>query len=531
MEFPLDEIYQMFYAFHEDFALWIMIFAVICGFILSFAVGANDSANSWGTPVGAGTISFGVAVLFGAIMETTGAILLSSGVVNSVAGSKSVVNISLYTSDNVTEWDNFQQGKEYLLGERYLMLGMLSSMVASQIFQLAATYVGWPVSGTHAIISSLAGFTLVEKGWAGIVPGEVNPLCASGIYKVLWGLLLSPILALFIGLVIYYLVYSIAVSSDNPRGTKNRIIYTICVFLMSTCVGFSFSTAKRFHAPTILTTDYCLDPNKSLFGLLVGLACGLIVSIPFHFFILPKILRTMSEFHLSLDFVQKKLEKRGKEEVTMSEAVVMHKIDSDNNVTTVDIADEGCEEEYKEAQEVKNVFRPLQFVVACFAALNHGGNDVANCIGPLVTIWFIYKKPLGYDTTADEPVWMAWGGIGISLGLLMFGRRVIMTMGTKITPMTPSLGFVVVLSASLVVMLCTFLGIPVSTTHCQVMALVGGGVARGWVDTHSITGGLATVDVKVFGNIALSWVSTIPASMAISAALYSILRVAIIGPF
>ena len=467
MMYPLDELYQMFYAFHEDFALWILIFAVIFGFILSFAVGANDSANSWGTPVGARTISFGVAVLCGAVMETTGAILLSSGVVNSVAGSKSVVNISLYTSNNETEWERFQGGGQYLMGERYLMLGMLSSMVASQAFQLGATYVGWPVSGTHAIISSLAGFTLVEKGLAGVVPGAANPLCASGIYKVLWGLLLSPILALLIGLIIYYLVYSLAVSKGDPMDSRNKIIYSTCVFMMFTCVGFSFSTAKRFQAPTLITTDYCLDPNKSLFGLLVGLACGLLVSVPFHFLILPRLLRSMKEFHLSLGFLKKKIEKRGREDTTNIEAVVMHKIDSDNNVTTVDVG-EGDHEEFSEAQEIKNVFRPLQFIVACFAALNHGGNDVANCIGPLVTIWFIYKKPIGYDTTVDEPIWMAWGGIGISLGLLMFGRRVIMTMGTKITPMTPSLGFVVVLSASLVVMLCTFLGIPVSTTHCQV---------------------------------------------------------------
>lgn len=86
----------MIYSFHEDFALWILICAVIFGFILSFAVGANDSANSWGTPVGAGTVSFIVAVICGAIMETTGAILLSSGVVKTIAGDSSVVDISLY---------------------------------------------------------------------------------------------------------------------------------------------------------------------------------------------------------------------------------------------------------------------------------------------------------------------------------------------------------------------------------------------------------------------------------------------------
>ena len=80
-------------------------------------------------------------------------------------------------------------------------------------------------------------------------------------------------------------------------------------------------------------------------------------------------------------------------------------------------------------------------------------------------------------------------------------------------------------------MLCSFLGIPTSTTHCQVMAVVGGGIARGIVDTNSVSGGLSTVDLKVFRNIGLSWIVTIPASMATSAVLYAVLRVSVIGPF
>ena len=132
LPYPLDDTYQMIYAFQEDFGLWILLFAVIFGFVLSFAVGANDSANSWGTPVGAGTVSFGVAVLFGAVMETLGAMVLSAGVVNTVAGSSSVVNMELYHSNNETEWDNFKAGRSYLEGEKELMLGMLSSMLASR---------------------------------------------------------------------------------------------------------------------------------------------------------------------------------------------------------------------------------------------------------------------------------------------------------------------------------------------------------------------------------------------------------------
>ena len=124
----------MIYSFHNDFALWILLLAVIFGFVLAFAVGANDSANSWGTPIGAGTVSLGVAFLLGSIMETLGSMFLSAEVVKTVAGGSSVVKISLYHSDNETEWNNFKNGEDYLVKEKTLMLGLLTSMLASQIW-------------------------------------------------------------------------------------------------------------------------------------------------------------------------------------------------------------------------------------------------------------------------------------------------------------------------------------------------------------------------------------------------------------
>ena len=526
--YPLDDIYQMIYAFQEDFGLWILLFAVIFGFVLSFAVGANDSANSWGTPVGAGTVSFGVAVLFGAVMETLGALLLSAGVVKTVAGSSSVVNMELYHSDNETEWNNFKAGRAYLEGEKELMLGMLSSMVASQVWQLAATYLSWPVSGTHAIISSLLGFTLVQNGAQGVRIGEANPFCASGIYKVVYGLFISSFVALFVGLVLYYYLYKFAISSGKPRSARNRVWFSGTVFIMFTCIGFSLSTAKSLtkHIPTIIESNSCMDWNKTLFGFLVGLTTGAVVALTFHFLILDRLLTSTAEFRLSFKLFNFLLKEQKKDNIPLE------KIDSMNNMVSSKIVlDTESLESLDEPSEIKNVFRPLQFVVACFAALNHGGNDVGNCIGPLVTVWFVYRQPLAYDSSSTSYIWLAWGGLGISLGLLMFGKRVIMTMGSKITPMTPSLGFIVVLSASLVVMICSFLGIPTSTTHCQVMAVVGGGIARGMIDTNSVAGGFKTVDMKVFRNIGLSWIVTIPASMAISAGLYAVLRVSIIGPF
>ena len=126
---------------------------------------------------------------------------------------------------------------------------------------------------------------------------------------------------------------------------------------------------------------------------------------------------------------------------------------------------------------------------------------------------------------------LLWGGIGISLGLVTYGQNMIKTVGTKISRLTPSLGFTVDLSAALVIMFCSVLGIPVSTTHCQVMGMVGAGVAKGWVDSNSFQEGLKSVDFKVIGNIVLSWIITIPFSLILSIIVYSIARIALLGTF
>ena len=117
--------------------------------------------------MGAGTVSLGVAFFLGSIFEILGAVYLSGEVVSSIAGANSVVNMPLYHSHNATECGLFMLGSAAeapLLRERTLMLGLVTSMVASQIWQLIATYLAWPVSGTHTIISALMGFTIVEKG-------------------------------------------------------------------------------------------------------------------------------------------------------------------------------------------------------------------------------------------------------------------------------------------------------------------------------------------------------------------------------
>merc|ERR1719187_1819985 len=98
-------------------------------------------------------------------------------------------------------------GSDALVREKTLMLGLVTSMVASQIWQLMATYLAWPVSGTHTIISSLMGFTLMEEGGRGINIGSPNIFHGSGIFKVIYGLLVSPLLTLILSFGFYLIIY------------------------------------------------------------------------------------------------------------------------------------------------------------------------------------------------------------------------------------------------------------------------------------------------------------------------------------
>jgi len=121
---PTNPLWELEWAFQNDFAYVFYTLAVIFGFVLAFAVGANDSANSWGTPIGAGTISLRMAFLLGFIFETLGALFLSSGVISTIAGKGSVVNMNVYEVNETAEWIKYQSGDPYfLMSNRQLMVG------------------------------------------------------------------------------------------------------------------------------------------------------------------------------------------------------------------------------------------------------------------------------------------------------------------------------------------------------------------------------------------------------------------------
>ncbi|KAM3966473.1 na[+]-dependent inorganic phosphate cotransporter type III [Aphomia sociella] len=152
------------------------------------------------------------------------------------------------------------------------------------------------------------------------------------------------------------------------------------------------------------------------------------------------------------------------------------------------------------------LFSFLQVLTATFGAFAHGGNDVSNAIGPLVALWLLYSEG-GAHARAETPLAiLVFGGIGIALGLWLWGRRVIRTVGEDLTNITPDTGFTIELGAALTVLVASKAGLPVSTTHCK----VGSVVCVGYFSEKA-------VDWSLFRNIIFAWVVTLPVVAAIAA--------------
>jgi PiT family inorganic phosphate transporter len=162
----------------------------------------------------------------------------------------------------------------------------------------------------------------------------------------------------------------------------------------------------------------------------------------------------------------------------------------------------------------EEIFASMQLITACFLAFAHGSNDVANAIGPAAAVISALTEHSVNDETY-VPTWLLLvGGVGIIIGLAAFGRKVIQTIGQKITEITPSRGFAAEFGASLTILVGSILGLPLSTTHVLVGAVIGVGFARG----------ISGINVLVIKRIARSWIVTMPVTALISILFCLVLR-------
>lgn len=164
---------------------------------------------------------------------------------------------------------------------------------------------------------------------------------------------------------------------------------------------------------------------------------------------------------------------------------------------------------------VEKVFAVLMVFTACSMAFAHGSNDVANAVGPLAAVFSVVQSGGEIGSKAATPHWiLLLGALGIVFGLATYGYKVIATVGQKITELTPSRGFAAELAAATTVVTASGAGLPISTTHTLVGAVLGVGLARG----------LSSLNIGVVGGIFASWVVTLPAGAILSMVFFLVIR-------
>lgn len=325
-----------------------------------------------------------------------------------------------------------------------MVYGMLSALLAAGTWLLIASIKGWPVSTTHSIIGAIVGFAAVGIGVEAVYWGKVGTIAAS------W--LVSPLLA---GTISYALFMSVKILILDTADPFHRAKKFIPVYMWM--VGFMISMVTLLKGLKHVGLDLDLGLGSSFANALpVAMVTGLVVAG-----IGSLLLRRVEELP-------------------------------------------NQEHRYS---NVERVFGILMIFTACAMAFAHGSNDVANAVGPLAAVANTVMSGGIISSQAPLPWWILMvGALGIVVGLVTYGWKVILTVGRKITELTPSRGFAAELGAASTVVLASGTGLPISTTHTLVGAVLGVGFARG----------IAALNLRTIGTIFMSWVITLPAGAALA---------------
>ncbi|MDG0970275.1 MAG: inorganic phosphate transporter [Porticoccaceae bacterium] len=325
-----------------------------------------------------------------------------------------------------------------------LVFGMLSSLLAAGTWLMVASFMGWPVSTTHSIVGAIVGFAAVGVSVDAVNWSKVSTIVASWV--------VSPVIAGTIAFAIFRSVQHLILIHDNPfeRAKKYAPMYMFAVgFLMA------MVTILKGLKHVFKDVGVSLSFGESvLWAIVFGLAVAVLGS-----FLLAKVERNEA------------LEKSNR------------------------------------FANVERVFAVLMIFTACSMAFAHGSNDVANAVGPLAAVVNVVSS--GGDIAAKSvmPSWiLLLGGAGIVVGLATYGFKVMGTIGRKITELTPSRGFAAELGAAATVVFASGTGLPISTTHTLVGAVLGVGLARG----------IGALNLRMIGSIFLSWVVTLPAGAGLA---------------
>lgn len=460
---------------------------LVLGFYMAWNIGANDVANAMGTSVGSGALTVGGAVLIATVLEFSGALFVGSHVSETVR--KGIVNPEIFMDEPML-----------------FAYGMLAALFSAGAWLQIASYYGWPVSTTHSIVGSVLGFGLMYGGTAAIEWGGLISIASSWV--------ISPLMSAAISYLIFSLVRRKILFAPNPVKEAKKLTPYLTFF-----VFFLLALAMVYKGLKNLSLDL-----SGWEAFLVAAASGIVGAV------IAKILVAKIEVRdANGDSVQAEdpavvaaLENAKRQ---LAEVKKMASGDLRYQVARMLLEIEGLRELAEEGRKnssqipdqkaVEKIFTYLQIFSACFVAFAHGANDVANAIGPASAVYSVLQNGVVGVQTEVPLGMLALGGIGMAIGLATWGRRVMETVGKKITELTPTRGFAAQFGTAVTVMLASKLGLPISTTHTLVGGVIGVGLARG----------LRSLNLGVLREIVVSWVLTIPASAILTVAGFYLLKI------
>ena len=465
-----------------EIASLLTIGILIIGLYMAWNIGANDVSNAMGTSVGSGALTIRRAVLLAAIFEFCGAYFVGSNVSETIQSG--LIDTSLFINDPMT-----------------LILGMSGALLGTGVWLQIASYFGWPVSTTHAIVGAIIGFGALVGGVDAIRWSEILSVAMSWVFspfmsglisyfvfnilqqKILYAM--SPIdatrrvMPLLVAIVFGTFTLSLLLNGLENLDLKISFIATLGISLLvsvvAACLTFLY---YRRSAPERLTCNINIPSTNTIISLDKALKHLQRVQVS-----------TYNETHETVGRLVDQMRS------------LSSKLRQETHFTATRTSD---------FQVVEKMFVFLQILSACFVAFAHGSNDVANAVGPVAAVLDIIKTGSIAETT-PVPSWLlALGGVGIVIGLATWGWRVILTIGKKITELTPTRGFCAEFGAATTILIASKLGLPISTTHCLVGAVLGVGLARG----------IRAINLNTLKEIVLSWVITLPMSALMSILCY-----------
>lgn len=328
-----------------------------------------------------------------------------------------------------------------------VVIGMSAALLSAAFWLHFSSRTGMPVSTTHSIVGAITGFGIAAAGFSAIKWGKMGQIVAS------W--FISPVAGGFLAYLFFKIITTTILGREKPARAAITWSPFIVFFLTVTVM---LATIYKGLKHVIKGVDWLTDERALVLSLVTAVGAAV----------------------LSRFWIRGQL--AGKDRLPMEEQLDL----------------------------VEKVYVPLVVISSCSVAFAHGANDVANSVGPLAAVVHVLKTG-SVEMKVPVPFWvLALGGIGIVIGLATYGYRVMHTVGSKITEITPTRGVAADIAATATVLLCTRMKLPISTTHTLVGAIMGIGLARG----------LAGINTRVVRKIFTSWILTVPAAAVVAILLF-----------